>query len=166
MKLKGETASADEEVGRAYPQKCRLLVQEGEYPSDFVFSVYETGRHWKKMPSRNFIYCEKKHVPAEDRSTFLLDRNASGSAKLEPLLGCHSVTLRAMNILIEANLPVVRTSDTYAAVTQDIFTYWYTDYFYPKVHRYCGKNNYPRRALLLLNNPRGLSQTLERKGRL
>lgn len=113
MKLTGETASADEEVARAYPENFRPLVQEGEHPSDFVFSVDETGLYWKKMPSRTFIYCEKKHAPgckpAKNRLTYLLGGKTSGTVKLEPLLGCHSETLRTMKVFIEVNLPVTWT---------------------------------------------------------
>jgi hypothetical protein len=40
-------------------------------------------------------------------------------------------------------------------VKQDVFTNWYTDYFCPRLHRYCDENNYSRRALLLLDNAPG-----------
>jgi hypothetical protein len=55
-----------------------------------------------------------------------------------------------MDGLIKVNFPVISTSNRRAWVAQDLFTNWYTDYFCPRVHRYCGENNYPRRALLLL----------------
>jgi hypothetical protein len=133
IRLTGETAIADEEAARAYPENLRRLVQEGEYLSDFVFSVDDTGLYWKKMPSRTFLSTVKYgYKPAKERLTLLLGGNASGSVKLEPLLVCHSETPREMKALIEVNLPVIWTSERRAGMTEVIFTYWYIDHIFQR----------------------------------
>jgi hypothetical protein len=121
--------------------------------------VDETGLYWKKMPSRTSISHGEEHSagykPAKDYLTLLLGGNASGTVKLNLLLVCHSGTPRMMKSLIKAYLPVIWTSNRKAWVTQDVFMDWYTDYFCPTVHHYCGENNYPRRMWLLLSNAPG-----------
>jgi hypothetical protein len=42
VKLTGEIAGASEEVGRAYHEHFRQLVDEGKYPPALLFSMEET----------------------------------------------------------------------------------------------------------------------------
>jgi hypothetical protein len=49
----------------------------------------------------------KRYKPAKDHLTLLLRGNASGTAKLKPMLIHHSETPRVMKGLTKANLPVI-----------------------------------------------------------
>ena len=52
IKIKGETASADELAAKEFPQELRKIIEDGRQTPDQVWNVDESGLFWKKMPSR------------------------------------------------------------------------------------------------------------------
>ncbi|XP_071052906.1 tigger transposable element-derived protein 1-like [Onthophagus taurus] len=55
LKLMGESASADHEAAKLYPDRLMRIIEDGCYLPQQVFNADETGLFWKKMPSRTFI---------------------------------------------------------------------------------------------------------------
>ncbi|XP_054746234.1 jerky protein homolog-like [Anastrepha obliqua] len=90
VKIKGETASADELAAKKFPEKLRKIIEDGRYTPDQVWNVDESGLFWKKMPSRTYVAKSQKTAGglkvAKGRVTLLFCSNASGERMLKPLL--------------------------------------------------------------------------------
>jgi hypothetical protein len=116
IRVKGETASADTEAARNFPEKLPKIIEEDGYCSRHVFNVDETGLSWKRMPSRSYIAKEEKSMPgykaAKDRLTILLGANAAGDCKLKPLLVYRAENSRALKGLVKGTLPVIWKSNS------------------------------------------------------
>lgn len=50
IKIKGETASADEWAAKEFPEK---LIEDGGYTPDQVWNVDDSGLFWKKNAEQN-----------------------------------------------------------------------------------------------------------------
>ncbi|GIX76427.1 hypothetical protein CDAR_419111 [Caerostris darwini] len=48
IKIKGESASADELASKQFPQKLAKIIEIGSYTSDRIWSADESGLFWKK----------------------------------------------------------------------------------------------------------------------
>ncbi|GFY71033.1 tigger transposable element-derived protein 1 [Trichonephila inaurata madagascariensis] len=83
-----------------FPATLNTIIERGNYPSELVFNVDETGLFWKRMPKPTFLSREERRAPgfkaAEDRLILLLGGNESGDFKLKPLLVYRSKNPRAM----------------------------------------------------------------------
>ena len=55
LKLVGESASADHEAAKKFPEELKIIIEKGGYQPQQVFNADETGLFWKKMPSRTFL---------------------------------------------------------------------------------------------------------------
>ncbi|XP_071057028.1 zinc finger BED domain-containing protein 5-like [Onthophagus taurus] len=103
VKIKGEVASADENVAKTFPDKLAKIVEEGGYTPEQIFNADEPGLFWKKMPERTYIAKSEKSAgffkEAKDRVTFLLCSNASGDKMLKPLLINKSLMPRALGVM-------------------------------------------------------------------
>ncbi|CAD7689291.1 unnamed protein product [Nyctereutes procyonoides] len=139
-----------------YPEMLRSIIEEGEYTSQQVFNVDETGLYWKRMPEGMFISMEEKAKPgfksSKDRLMLLLGGNAAGDFKLKPLLVYHLENPKALKGYSKPNLPVIWRSNKKAWVTRSIFQEWFTYFFCPAVEKYCAQNNLTNKALLILDN--------------
>jgi hypothetical protein len=64
VQLTGESASADKEAAKAYPEHLKKIIEENGYFPGQVFNADETGLFWKKMPNRTFISKSERHAAA------------------------------------------------------------------------------------------------------
>ncbi|GFY42484.1 tigger transposable element-derived protein 1 [Trichonephila inaurata madagascariensis] len=82
IKITEEAASGDSKAAAKFPAKLKTMIEQGNYPTELVFNVDETGLFWKRMPKRTFLSHEEKQASgfkaAKDRLTLLLGGNASG----------------------------------------------------------------------------------------
>nr|XP_012147629.1 PREDICTED: tigger transposable element-derived protein 1-like [Megachile rotundata] len=151
-----ESASADHEAARTYPEKIQNIIKEQGYTSDQVFNADETGLWWKKMPSRTFISKKEKTAPgfkvSKDRLTLLLCSNASGDFMTKPLLVYRSLNPRALKGVNKSTLPVYWKANPRAWVTGNLFKDWFLNCFVPNVERYLRQKNLSFKVLLLLDN--------------
>lgn len=68
------------------------------------------------------------------------------------MLVYHPQTLYTLKYLNKDIVPVYWKWNKEAWVTQHVFNYWYTSYFYPTVFSFCEENKLPPRVLLLLDS--------------
>ncbi|CAB0044839.1 unnamed protein product, partial [Trichogramma brassicae] len=68
-KNNGESASADHEAARTFPQHIREIIAAKHYVPDQIFNCDETGLFWKRMPSRTWAItsCRPSQVGAIER---------------------------------------------------------------------------------------------------
>jgi len=159
LKIKGETASADETAAKNYCKVLAKVIEDGEYCPDQVFNADETGLFWKKMPSRTFITKSEKIASgfkaAKVRVTFLLCSNASGARMLKPLMINRSLHPRALKGKNIAELPVHFMANKKAWVTTAAFITWFNDCFVPEVRQYMSDIGLPFNVLLIVDNAPG-----------
>ncbi|GFY33868.1 tigger transposable element-derived protein 1 [Trichonephila clavipes] len=71
-----ESATADEEQQKIFPEELAKIIEDGDYSADQVFNADETGLYWKKLPNRTYIAKDEKtasgHKASKDRVTLLL----------------------------------------------------------------------------------------------
>ncbi|XP_053969040.1 tigger transposable element-derived protein 1-like [Anastrepha ludens] len=60
VKIKGETASADELAAKKFPEKLRKIIEDGGYTPDQVWNVDESGLFWKKCPAELMLQNRRK----------------------------------------------------------------------------------------------------------
>lgn len=159
IKIKGETASADELAAKEFPQKLLKIVEEGGYTPDQVWNADETGLFWKKMPSRTYVAKSQKTAGgfkvAKDRITLLFCSNASGERMLKPLLVNRALKPRSMKGIDYNKLPIHWMANKKAWVTSAIFTEWFQNYFIPEVRRYMNAKCLEFKVLLIIDNAPG-----------
>lgn len=162
--LIGESASADQEAAKNFPAELKELIAAKGYVPDQVFNGDETGLFWKKMPKRTWISKEEKRAPgfkvAKDRYTLLFAANASGSFRCKPMLVYRSETPRALKGKNKDHLPVYWKSNKTAWVTKINFEQWFRESFVPEVRNFLTSRNLAFKVLLLLDNCRSHSETL------
>ncbi|XP_054745872.1 tigger transposable element-derived protein 1-like [Anastrepha obliqua] len=156
VKIKGETASADELAAKKFPEKLRKIIEDGGYTPDQVWNVDESGLFWKKMPSRTYVAKSQKTAGglkvAKDRVTLLFCSNASGERMLKPLLVNRALRPRSMKSVDFNKLPIHWTANKKAWMTSAIFTEWFQKYFISEVRRYMNAKCLEFKVLLILDN--------------
>ncbi|XP_054726261.1 tigger transposable element-derived protein 1-like [Anastrepha obliqua] len=156
VKIKGETASADELAAKKFPEKLRKIIEDGGYTSDQVWNVDESGLFWKKMPSRTYVAKSQKTAGglkvAEDRVTLLFCSNASGERMLKPLLVNRALRPRSMKSVDFNKLPIHWTANKKAWMTSAIFTEWFQKYFISEVRLYMNAKCLEFKVPLILDN--------------
>lgn len=60
IKITGEAASGDKKAAAEFPATLKTTIEQGNYPSELIFNVGETGLFWKRMPKRTFL-SRKEH---------------------------------------------------------------------------------------------------------
>ncbi|XP_048474297.1 tigger transposable element-derived protein 1-like [Rhincodon typus] len=132
-KLCGEAASADEERVMTFPPIVKKLIEEEGSNLDQIFSLFEAGLYWKKMPSKTYISKTEAQAPgfkvAKDRMTVLLGANASGDLKLKPVEVCHSANQRAFKGYLKLTLGVYCRSNKRVWMTGQFFSDLIVDVF-------------------------------------
>ena len=93
IKIKGETASADELAAKEFPQKLRKIIEDaGQTPRPSMeCTIVESGLFWKKKCLAELMLGNHRKLPvvlivAKGRVTLLFCSNASGERMLKPLL--------------------------------------------------------------------------------
>ncbi|XP_054746093.1 tigger transposable element-derived protein 1-like [Anastrepha obliqua] len=156
VKIKGETASADELAAKKFPEKLRKIIEDGGYTPDQVWNVDESGLFWKKMPSRTYVAKSQKTAGglkvAKDRVPLLFCSNASGERMLKPLLVNRALRPRSMKSVDFNKLPIHWTANKKAWMTSAIFTEWFQKYFISEVRRYMNAKCLEFKVLLILDN--------------
>ncbi|GLV46516.1 hypothetical protein CBL_20845 [Carabus blaptoides fortunei] len=156
IKVPGESASADHEAARTYPEKIKKIIEENGYTPNQVFNADETGLWWKKMHNRTFISKQEKCAPgfkaSKDRITLLLCSNASGDFITKPLLVHKSLNPRALKGVNKNTVPVHWKANSKAWVTGNLFREWFLEFFMPEVENYLKEKNLNFKVLLLLDN--------------
>lgn len=159
IKIKGETASADDLAAEKFPQTLLKIIEEGGYTPDQVWNADETGLFWKRMPNRTYVAKSQKAVGgfkvAKDRVTLLFCSNASGDRMLKPLLVNRALKPRSMKGQDFNKLPVHWMANKKAWVTTVIFTEWFNKCFVPEVRRYLNAKCLEFKVLLILDNAPG-----------
>ena len=157
--LSGESASANSSAASDFIIKFKQIVAKGNYSSQQIFNVDETGLFWKKMPSRTYISQEEKYSSGfkkdKDRLTLLLGGNVRGDIKLKPMLVYRSENPRALKNIKKDKLPVLWKSNKKAWVTQENFREWFNEYFAPFIEKYNESEGLENKALLILDNCTG-----------
>ncbi|GFV96230.1 tigger transposable element-derived protein 1 [Trichonephila clavipes] len=54
-----EAASGDTKAAAELPATLKTVIDQGNYPTELVFNVDETGLLWKRKPKRTFLSYEK-----------------------------------------------------------------------------------------------------------
>jgi hypothetical protein len=138
IKLKGEAASSDITAARDYPKILKQIIEEGEYVSEQIFNVDETGLYWKRMPEKTYISKDEKSAPgfkvAKERLTLLPENPRA-------LKGCN-----------KSHLPIIWKSNKKAWMTSSLFESWFKNCFCPEVELYLKRKNLSNKILLLLDN--------------
>lgn len=159
LKIRGDTASADQEAAKKFPETLAEIIEEGGYSPDQVFNADETGLFWKRMPSRTYIAKSEKKASgfkaSKDRVTLLFCCNASGDKVLKPLLVNRFYRPRALKGKDLKQLPVHWMANKKAWVTTALFTEWFTNYFLPEVEIYMKQKALDFKVLLILDNAPG-----------
>ena len=109
VRLHGEGASCDTDAVPSFLSKFKEIISENSYLPQQVYNVDETGLFWKRMPSRTYVTESERRASGfkahKDRLTLLLGGNASGDAKLPPLLVYRSENPRALKNINKSELP-------------------------------------------------------------
>lgn len=165
VRLHGEGASCDTDAVPSFLSKFKEIISENSYLPQQVYNVDETGLFWKRMPSRTYVTESERRASGfkahKDRLTLLLGGNASGDAKLPPLLVYRSENPRALKNINKSELPVIWKSNKKAWITKSLFTDWFTSSFVPFVIKFNEENNLENKALLVLDNAPGHPLNLE-----
>lgn len=162
--MSGESASADHEAAKKFPDELKLIIEEGGYLPQQVFNADETGLFWKKMPSRTFLSKNEKIAPgfkaAKDRISLLLCANASGDFQVKPMMIYRSLNPRALKGKLKNELPVFWRANKKSWVTGVLFQEWFDECFIPHVKKYLASQNLDFKILLLIDNAPGHPSTL------
>ena len=154
--LTGESAITDKDAALQFVEKFKCIVSEGGYCPQQVFNCDETELNWKKSPTRSYVTDNEKGTPGfktnKDKITLLLGCNASGDAKLKPLLLHRAQNPRSLKNVDEDALPVIWRNNSKAWVTENSFNEWFTWYFVPFIEKYNAEHGLENKALLLLAN--------------
>ncbi|KAF2367290.1 HTH CenpB-type DNA-binding domain [Trinorchestia longiramus] len=133
------------------------------YPHQ-VYNVAEVKLLWKKMP--NCLRTKGRKVTSsgsevqKNRLTLLLGGNASGDAKLKPLIVFRSFDSTSQKFNNNKNLSVILHNNKTAFITSVKFVMWFRDYFIPFVEKYNREKNLTNKALLVLDNLPGCTMNL------
>ncbi|XP_042203517.1 tigger transposable element-derived protein 1-like [Homarus americanus] len=157
--VSGETASADAEAARRYPQEFHQVIQEGGYLPCQVFNASKTALFWKRMPDKSYLAKEEARMPgfkaAKDRVSLLFCANASGDYKCKPLLIHRSARPCPFKNISMLTLPVHWRANKKGWITQTIFEEWFMTHFRTEMKNYCAKKNITFKVILLLDNCTG-----------
>lgn len=164
VRLHGETNSADKEAIPLFKKELLQVISDNNYSLKQIYNADETSLYWKKMQDRSFV-SEEEHEPTgfkipKDRLTLLFTSNASGDAKLKPLLIHRSRNPLALKNDKRETLPVIWQRNKRALMTGCDFIDWFANHFVPFVSAYNITNNLQDKALLILDNFAGHPTTV------
>lgn len=60
IRITREAASADTAIALIFRAMFKAVIERGNYPSELVFNLDETGLFWKRMPSEWNRYARKE----------------------------------------------------------------------------------------------------------
>ncbi|XP_055585228.1 tigger transposable element-derived protein 1-like [Uranotaenia lowii] len=159
VKLRGESASADETAARNYPAELASIIREGGYNAHQVFNADGSGLFWKRIPTRTYLAKIDKSTnrlkAAKERITLLFCANASGDHLFKPLLINRSLRPRALKGMDYDQLPVHWLANQKAWVTQAVFRQWFEEMFIPEAQAYLETKGEEFHAFLIVDNVPG-----------
>ncbi|XP_065261952.1 tigger transposable element-derived protein 1-like [Emys orbicularis] len=156
LQTTGESASANEEAAKAYPEQLKKIIEERGYLPEQVFNADETGLFWKKMPTHTYISKSERQAPGfkagKDCVTVLLCGNAAGHL-IKPGLFYRAANQdkgKNKNLLL-----VFWQSNKKAWVTAALFLDWFHKCFILEVKQYLEEKGLDFKVLLILDNAPG-----------
>ncbi|XP_053985498.1 tigger transposable element-derived protein 1-like [Hylaeus volcanicus] len=154
-KVLAEYTNTNNDEARLFSRMLAGMLKEGNYSPSQVFNVDETELYWKRMPPCSSTVKEESSTifrASRDRLTLLLGGNAAGDCKLKPMMVHRVQNPRALRGIVKSSLPVIWRGNKRSLVTASIFEDWFSQYFVPRVTKYCEDKSIPFRVILLLDS--------------
>lgn len=152
LKICGESLSARPDLVPDFQQKLFDIVEAENLCDDQIYNADESGLFWKMFPDKTLVHSKEKSAPgtkmSKERITFLCCANKSGSHKVNIAVVGKSKNPRSF----KKQKIIEYYSSKNAWMTTHIFTQWFFESFIPQVKKYQIKNNFPKKALLILDN--------------
>ncbi|XP_042240612.1 tigger transposable element-derived protein 1-like [Homarus americanus] len=108
------------------------------------------------MPKKTYLMKSEEKAPgfkvSKDRLMILLMANASGTARMKPLVIHHSAKPRALKNVLIPKLPVIWRLNKKVWMTSDVFDKWYISHATPFIENVKTKLNLSNKALVLMDN--------------
>ncbi|XP_061648268.1 tigger transposable element-derived protein 1-like [Phyllopteryx taeniolatus] len=162
-----ESASADVEAARKYPETFKSLIKEKGYKPEQVFNMDETGLFWKKMPTRTSIMKEETQAPGfkghNDRVVLIMCANAAGFL-MKPALIYKSANPRSLKSKDKNLLPVFWMHNSKVTITKPLIGEWFHDSFIPQATLYLSEKGLDFNICLTMDNASGHPLDLSYEG--
>lgn len=156
LQICGEKLSSDVIGMKEFREKFQNLVDSESLTGDQIFNCDETGLNYKMLPEKTLAAKAEAAAPgykhSKDRVTILACSNATANLKMELLMIGKSKNPRIFKTISKSALPVKYCNQKSAWMNSEIFKTWFFDDFVRSTEKFLMENNYPRKAILLLDN--------------
>uniref|UniRef100_A0A3Q3D7L5 DDE-1 domain-containing protein n=1 Tax=Hippocampus comes TaxID=109280 RepID=A0A3Q3D7L5_HIPCM len=161
-----ESASADVEAARKYPETFKALIEEKGYKPEQVFNMNETGLFWKKIPTRMLLK-EEARAPEfkgqNDRVVLIMCCNAAGFL-MKPALIYKSANPRSLKSKDKNLLPVFWMHNSKVSLTKPLVAEWFHESFLPQAKSYLSEKGLDFNICLMMDNVSSLPLNLSYEG--